>query len=375
VAVDAAGNVYIADTNNNRVLKETLANGVYTPSTIADATTSVPGGATGLHNPAGVAVDAAGDVYIADTSHNRVLKETLANGVYTISTLADATTSVPGGTTGLNAPYGVATDAAGDVYIVDSIDVREVLTSAPAPTATPTNTAVPPTNTAVPPTNTAVPPANTATNTAVPPTAPVNTATDTVVPPTNTATNVPPTSTAVPPTDMPANTATNTATTVPVNTATTVPFVFDLHVATPATPPATPVPASSPPFAFDAHIVGPATTAATGATRMERVMVHLVTTPHAPVVLRLTLTSGNGGTIRHNGKRHTVHGWGYRTLYTTTLHLTADGAGRVQRTLTVAYTPTRPIVGQVTLSARTARGTLSRGWTVHLAPAPHTGKK
>ena len=94
VAVDAAGDVFVADTGNNAV-KEILPNG--TIKTIG----------SGFSNPAGVAVDAAGDVFVADTDNNAV-KEILPNG--TIMTLGS----------GFLHPQGVAVDAAGDVFVADT---------------------------------------------------------------------------------------------------------------------------------------------------------------------------------------------------------------------------------------------------------------
>ncbi|MGA7159216.1 MAG: hypothetical protein WBY53_20390 [Acidobacteriaceae bacterium] len=61
VAVDASGNVYIADTQNDRVLKETLSGGTYTQSTIG----------SGLVDPWGVAVDVNGVVYIASDGNTK----------------------------------------------------------------------------------------------------------------------------------------------------------------------------------------------------------------------------------------------------------------------------------------------------------------
>jgi len=64
---------------------------------------------TGLNYPAGVAVDTAGDVYITEAGHNRVLKLP-----------AGSNTPVVLPFTGLSGPWGVAVDTAGDVYITDS---------------------------------------------------------------------------------------------------------------------------------------------------------------------------------------------------------------------------------------------------------------
>ena len=97
VAVDTAGNVYVADMGNDQVWR--LAAG-------ASAATPLP--FTGLKNPRDVAVDTAGNVYVADGSNDRVLR--LAAG-------APEATTLP--FTGLNDPQGVAVDTAGNVYVTD----------------------------------------------------------------------------------------------------------------------------------------------------------------------------------------------------------------------------------------------------------------
>ena len=70
VAVDGSGNLYIADANNDRVLKETLSAGTYTQSVLA----------SGLLTPAAVAVDGSGNVYIADAGDGLLLKEAPSGG-------------------------------------------------------------------------------------------------------------------------------------------------------------------------------------------------------------------------------------------------------------------------------------------------------
>jgi sugar lactone lactonase YvrE len=93
VAVDAAGNVYVVDSGNSRVVK--LAAG-------SSAQTVLP--FNGLADPSGVAVDTAGNLYVSDPGHDRVVK--LAAGSSTQTVLPST-----GGT-----PDAVAVDTAGAVY-------------------------------------------------------------------------------------------------------------------------------------------------------------------------------------------------------------------------------------------------------------------
>jgi hypothetical protein len=131
LAVDTAGNIYIADSNNNRVRKVTVATGII--STVAGNGTwgySGDGGlATGatLAGVRDVAVDAAGNIYIGDGSH-RVRKVTASTGI--ISTVAGNGTSGYSGDGGpatsamLANVNGVAVDSAGNVYVADGYNQR-----------------------------------------------------------------------------------------------------------------------------------------------------------------------------------------------------------------------------------------------------------
>jgi sugar lactone lactonase YvrE len=131
VAVDAAGNLYIADAINN-VARKVTPDGIIT-SVAGDAMNQTPGyaGDQGpatsalLRNPSGITVDAAGNLYIADTGNARV-REVDTNGI--ITTVAGGGSS-PGITHGDGGPAtqailgesrGVAVDASGNLYIADS---------------------------------------------------------------------------------------------------------------------------------------------------------------------------------------------------------------------------------------------------------------
>ena len=134
IAVDSSGNIYVSDTQNARVLK--IAGG--SVSTVAGNGTPGLGGDGGaaasaqLSAPVGVAVDSAGNVYIADFGNNRIRKVT-AGG--TISTLAGTTQGYSGDngpavSARLSAPQGVAVDNAGNVYIADTLNERVRVVSA-----------------------------------------------------------------------------------------------------------------------------------------------------------------------------------------------------------------------------------------------------
>jgi len=118
VAVDGSGNVYLVDTGNNRVVKETLSSGAYSESTVS----------SDLAVPYGVAVDGSGSVYVADTGNNRVLKETPTPTGYSESTIAS----------GVGFPSGVAVDASGNVYVTNDTNGTIVKESLSAGSYSPT---------------------------------------------------------------------------------------------------------------------------------------------------------------------------------------------------------------------------------------------
>jgi hypothetical protein len=129
VAVDSAGNLYIADSDNERVRRVNLASGII--NTVAgDASFGYsgdggPATAAALFYPEGVALDSSGNLFIADSSNNRVREVNLSTGI--ITTLAGSSSTAgfsgdggPASAALLHSPTSIATDSSGDLYIVDS---------------------------------------------------------------------------------------------------------------------------------------------------------------------------------------------------------------------------------------------------------------
>jgi large repetitive protein len=124
VALDGAGNLYIADTGNHIIREVTAANGAVT-TVAGDGTAGFmgdggPATMAELNSPAGVTIDASGNIFIADTDNNLIRRVDALTG--DISTVAGGGMGPKGTATGatLSAPYAVAFDALGNMYIPDS---------------------------------------------------------------------------------------------------------------------------------------------------------------------------------------------------------------------------------------------------------------
>jgi len=128
IALDGAGRLFIADTDNQRVRQVDLSTGVIT--TLAGngvyeyAGDGGPATSASLFNPLGIAADGNGHVFIADTISSRIRQVDLATGIITTvagnGTQAYAGDGGPATAASLLFPFGVAVDSAGDLFIADT---------------------------------------------------------------------------------------------------------------------------------------------------------------------------------------------------------------------------------------------------------------
>jgi hypothetical protein len=123
VASDAAGNLYVADTSNHTIRKVAPSGSVTTLAGMAGSIGSADGtgSAARFYRPCGVAVDGAGNVYVADQYNHTIRKVTAAGVVTTLAGQAGSSGSSDGtdGAARFYWPSGVTSDGAGNVYVAD----------------------------------------------------------------------------------------------------------------------------------------------------------------------------------------------------------------------------------------------------------------
>ncbi|MDR1850253.1 MAG: SMP-30/gluconolactonase/LRE family protein, partial [Zoogloeaceae bacterium] len=125
IAIDAAGTLYVADWENNRIRKVTTKGEVSTLAGGEEGFADGKGSVARFDHPHGIALDTAGNLYVADSFNNRIRKVS-PNGE--VSTLAgDGERSFAdgkGSAAQLNEPNGLTIDATGNLYVADTWNAR-----------------------------------------------------------------------------------------------------------------------------------------------------------------------------------------------------------------------------------------------------------
>ena len=126
IHVDGSGNIYVSDHNRHRVLKYTLSDGSYTQSLVAGDSGGSSGSALNqLKYPTGIHVDSSENVYIADNGNHRVVKWEKGSSSYSSEGLVVAGNNSNGSALNqLNSPYDVTVDSSGNVYVADRENSR-----------------------------------------------------------------------------------------------------------------------------------------------------------------------------------------------------------------------------------------------------------
>jgi DNA-binding beta-propeller fold protein YncE len=124
IAIDAAGNLYVADSMNRRIRKITPAGDV---STLAGSETGFADGIESdakFDHPLGITIDAAGNLYVADSNNNRIRKITPAGEVSTLAGSEQGFADGFGSDAKFYWPSGITIDAAGNLYVGDTFNNR-----------------------------------------------------------------------------------------------------------------------------------------------------------------------------------------------------------------------------------------------------------
>jgi sugar lactone lactonase YvrE len=126
VAVDSSGNVYVADAGNHTIRRINSLGGVTTLAGSAGmrGSTNGPGSAARFNNPQGLAVDKVGNMFVADTGNQVVRKITSAGVVTTLAGSAGhrGNSDGTGSTARFTDPDGIAVDVAGNAYVADTLN-------------------------------------------------------------------------------------------------------------------------------------------------------------------------------------------------------------------------------------------------------------
>ncbi len=120
VAVDSNDNVYVADTVNNKIRKITQAGVVSTFAGAGAGHADGTGTAATFYNPYGIAIDSTGNIYVSDSLNHKIRMITSAGVVTTLAGSTAGYTNATGTSAKFNRPFGIAVDTRDNLYVADS---------------------------------------------------------------------------------------------------------------------------------------------------------------------------------------------------------------------------------------------------------------
>ncbi|MFZ0499837.1 MAG: NHL repeat-containing protein, partial [Steroidobacteraceae bacterium] len=137
IAIDSSGNLWVADSGNNEIRKITTPGAVVTTWAGSGAAGTANGNGTSaeFNGPTGIAVDSSDNLYVADRNNNEIRKISSSDVVSLLAGSASGTAGSANGTgtaATFSAPYGIAVDSLGNLYVADaaSSEIRLVTPSA-----------------------------------------------------------------------------------------------------------------------------------------------------------------------------------------------------------------------------------------------------
>jgi DNA-binding beta-propeller fold protein YncE len=130
IAVDSSGNIFVADSRNNKIRKITSQGEVDTfAGDVASGDADGKGTAARFNNPYGIAVDSSGNIFVADVYNNKVRKITSQGVVTTLAGSSKGFVNGKGTTAQFENPVGIAVDTDGNILVADFINhkIRKII--------------------------------------------------------------------------------------------------------------------------------------------------------------------------------------------------------------------------------------------------------
>jgi sugar lactone lactonase YvrE len=124
IAIDATGNIYVADEHNQKIKMITPAGQVTSLAGSTSGSADGTGTAAQFNYPTGVAVDGSGNVYVADKDNHRIRKITPSGEVTTLAGSSQGFAEGTGSAARFDKPKDVVCDAVGNIYVTDSDNFR-----------------------------------------------------------------------------------------------------------------------------------------------------------------------------------------------------------------------------------------------------------